>query len=138
MQTRDDDTLPPLIAGVRAIMTDVKRDWLYVATANYAKGHDPTEDEVLVNELFYGRAVPTKTGRKRWGYPVRDSRREHEAFAALIRLISFTRGTSAPRVKAQACQRVHYRPACRLAAARPERVNDFETPGVIRLASKRV
>jgi hypothetical protein len=54
----------------------------------YWEGYSLGEDEERAEELFLGRVVKNnETGRSSDEYPIRDSSREREALAALVRLL---------------------------------------------------
>jgi hypothetical protein len=57
----------------------------------YWEGHSRAEDEERAQELFLGRVVKnSETGRSSDQYPIRDSGREREALAALVRLLQYS------------------------------------------------
>jgi hypothetical protein len=57
----------------------------------YCDGYSPAEDEERAQELFLGRMIKSnKTARSSDEYPKRDSSREREAFAALVRLLRYS------------------------------------------------
>jgi hypothetical protein len=61
----------------------------------YRNGYSLAKDEERAQELFLGRVIKnSKTGRSSDEYPTRDSSREREAFAALVRLLRYSSPSS--------------------------------------------
>jgi hypothetical protein len=61
----------------------------------YWEGYSLAEDEERAEELFLGRVVKNnETGRSSDEYPIRDSSREREALAALVRLLQYSAPSS--------------------------------------------